>query len=102
GLLTTYEPLRPVVRRGQQVRPGQLLGRLLLRGGHCAPAACLHWGLRRGLVYLDPLGLVGAGRVRLLPLDGAPAGDPLAASGLAASGAVALALGGRRLSRAGR
>jgi len=31
-------------------------------------AACLHWGLLQGDVYLDPLALLGLGRVRLLPL----------------------------------
>jgi murein DD-endopeptidase MepM/ murein hydrolase activator NlpD len=68
GLLTTYEPVRPLVHPGQRVRLGQPLGRLTAVGSHCAPAACLHWGLRRGTAYLDPLSLVGAGRVRLLPL----------------------------------
>jgi hypothetical protein len=63
-----------------------LLGRLQLFGSHCFPRACLHWGLIEGRDrYLDPLTLVGAGPVRLLPLDGAalpggPAlGGPLAA-----------------------
>ena len=36
--------------------------------GHCAPATCLHWGVLRGETYLDPLVLVGAVRVMLLPL----------------------------------
>ena len=50
--------------------PGDLLGRL--EPGHpgCPVAACLHWGLRRGAVYLDPLLLVRPVRVRLLPLPG--------------------------------
>jgi hypothetical protein len=30
-------------------------------------AACLHWGLRSGALYLDPLILLGLGPVRLLP-----------------------------------
>lgn len=72
GLETTYEPVRAAVRRGQRVRPGQVLGTLVLAGGHCRPAACLHWGLRRGDAYLDPLGLVGPARVRLLPLGSSP------------------------------
>ena len=44
---------------------------LLLAGHPGCPAgvsACLHWGLRRGAIYLDPLALLGLGRVRLLPL----------------------------------
>ena len=46
-----------------------MIGRLLLAGSHCAPAACLHWGLIRGETYLDPLTLVGAvpQPVRLYP-----------------------------------
>ena len=41
----------------------------LLADGHagCTAEACLHWGLRRGEVYLDPLSLLRPPRVRLLP-----------------------------------
>jgi hypothetical protein len=41
----------------------------MVDAGHpgCPAAACLHWGLRRGEVYLDPMLLLGF-RVRLLPL----------------------------------
>ena len=69
GLRTTYEPVRAVVTPGQRVLRGQQIG--LLESGHagCAAAACLHWGLRRGQDYLDPLRLL-SGRVRLLPLGG--------------------------------
>src|SRR3954452_21878620 len=35
GLLTTYEPVRPLVRRGAWVRRGQPIGRLLRSGSHC-------------------------------------------------------------------
>jgi hypothetical protein len=35
--------------------------------GHCGQSPCLHWGLRQGVVYLDPLILVGRAPVRLLP-----------------------------------
>jgi len=101
GLLTTYEPLRSTVRRGQHVGAGQVLGRVTLRGSHCPPQACLHWGLRRDLDYLDPLALVGAGTVRLLPL-GQPGGQtPLApaTAALTASGLAAGAVLVRRRSR---
>jgi murein DD-endopeptidase MepM/ murein hydrolase activator NlpD len=66
---TTYQPVAAVVQRGTQVTEGQVIGRLLLAGSHCAPTACLHWGLIRGDTYLDPLTLVGAvpQPVRLYP-----------------------------------
>lgn len=65
---TTYEPVVATVAVGDTVSAGQPIGRLSVLHGHCLPAACLHWGLRRGDTYLDPLTLVGGGPVRLLPL----------------------------------
>jgi murein DD-endopeptidase MepM/ murein hydrolase activator NlpD len=67
GLRTTYEPVDPSVAAGQAVARGSPIG--ILAAGHagCPVAACLHWGLRRGEVYLDPLLLLRAPRVRLLP-----------------------------------
>jgi hypothetical protein len=39
--------------------------------GHCAPGVCLHWGVRLGATYLDPIGLLrGFGPIVLLPIDG--------------------------------
>jgi len=71
GLRTTYEPVRPVVRPGDRVAAGTVLG--LLEPGHRGcPSACLHWGARRDrLDHLDPLVLLAPPRVRLLPV---PAG----------------------------
>jgi murein DD-endopeptidase MepM/ murein hydrolase activator NlpD len=70
GLRTTYEPIdvEATLRAGHPVTAGETLG--VLAAGHpgCAADACLHWGLRSGDVYLDPLALLGLGRVRLLPL----------------------------------
>lgn len=85
---TTYEPLDARVDVGAEVAAGDPLGRLTLAASHCFPRSCLHWGWLRGETYLDPLRLVGAGPVRLLPLGGAgpglmpagaPAGRPAAA-----------------------
>jgi hypothetical protein len=70
-LRTTYEPVRADVGVGQAVSTGEPLGRLDTGHVGCTEAACLHWGLRRGEEYLDPLRLVGPGPVRLLPLGGA-------------------------------
>lgn len=64
---TTYLPVDADVFVGRHVRAGQVIGTLAVIGGHCLPRICLHWGLLRGSTYLDPLTLVGAGPVRLLP-----------------------------------
>lgn len=66
---TTYEPVDATVATGDTVAAGDALGALALAGSHCLPRACLHWGWIEGAdTYLDPLRLVGAGPVRLLPL----------------------------------
>jgi len=67
GLRTTYEPVDPTVAAGQAVARGSPLGTLLAGHAGCPVVACLHWGVRRGEVYLDPLALLRAVRVRLLP-----------------------------------
>lgn len=77
-LRTTYEPVTAVVRVGQRVAAGQVLGRLTAGHAGC-PSACLHWGLLRGDTYLDPVLLVRSGPPRLLPLDRAAAGGRAAA-----------------------
>ena len=51
---TTYEGVKPIVAEGTSVRPGGVLG-ILVGGGHCA---CLHWGLKSGSRYADPLQLL--------------------------------------------
>ena len=69
GLLrTTYEPVAASVAVGQTVRSGQMIGTLQPGVSHCSvnhTVTCLHWGLLRGRVYMNPLSLV---QVRLLPL----------------------------------
>jgi murein DD-endopeptidase MepM/ murein hydrolase activator NlpD len=65
---TTYEPVDATVEVGVAVGAGDRIGTLGLVGSHCLPHACLHWGWLAGETYLDPLRLVGAGPVRLLPL----------------------------------
>jgi murein DD-endopeptidase MepM/ murein hydrolase activator NlpD len=69
GLITTYEPVAPIVSAGQTVAMGQSIGRLLPGHAGCT-TACLHWGLREGVSYVDPLSLIGRVRVRLLPSAG--------------------------------
>lgn len=69
GLRTTYEPVTASVHTGDPVAIGTPIGTIDARLPHCAPGptACLHWGLIRGGVYLDPLMLLGLGQVRLYP-----------------------------------
>ena len=63
---TTYEPVITTLSVGKRVALGQVIG-VLGTGGHCP--GCLHWGLREGKSYLDPLLLLGGrgGRLRLVP-----------------------------------
>ncbi|MBA2389305.1 MAG: M23 family metallopeptidase [Geodermatophilaceae bacterium] len=84
GLRTTYEPVAATVRVGELVPTGHPIG--TLQAGHpgCPVAACLHWGLLRGEVYLDPMSLLSLGPIRLLP-SADPAGEPSADRGGAAT-----------------
>ena len=68
-LRTTYEPVLPRVTAGQRVGLGQSIGRVS-GGGHCA-GRCLHWGLRHGADYVNPLLLLSrpSGPLRLLAAD---------------------------------
>ncbi|MFG1854610.1 murein hydrolase activator EnvC family protein [Actinomadura geliboluensis] len=66
GLLrTTYLPVVPSVHVGSRVASGTRIG-VLENGLHHCRVPCLHWGLRRGGLYLDPISLVRR-QVRLLP-----------------------------------
>ena len=68
GLRTTLEPVLWSVGAGTHVDRGDPVGRIQPVAGHCAPATCVHWGVRRGDTYLDPLTLVHpVGPVILLP-----------------------------------
>ncbi len=74
-LRTTYAPVEATVRKGDEVAAGEVLGMVGPAGPHCAP--CLHWGLLRGEVYLNPLSLLppwllDTGPSRLLPVLGVP------------------------------
>ena len=67
GLRTTYEPVDATVTAGRLVDRGTVLGTVVPGHPECAAAACLHWGLRRDREYLDPLPLIRAVPIRLLP-----------------------------------
>ncbi|MGY3204319.1 murein DD-endopeptidase MepM/ murein hydrolase activator NlpD [Streptomyces sp. TE5632] len=74
-LRTTYEPVLPSVEKGTEVAPGEVIGTVAATGSHCT-APCLHWGLLRADVYLNPLALLPphllGGPSRLLPVLGVP------------------------------
>src|SRR4051812_45172313 len=75
-LRTTYLPVRPSVHPGHRVTAGDRIGVVENVLGHCGQTPCLHWGLREGATYLDPLTLLGLGPVRLLPWWDAPPWSP--------------------------
>ncbi|MBD0861256.1 M23 family metallopeptidase [Gordonia sp. zg691] len=81
GVITTYEPVEAGVEAGDHVSRGEVIGTVSAGHPGCPVLVCLHWGARRGsgraAEYLDPLGLLGAVRVRLKPVGLEPVGpDP--------------------------
>lgn len=67
GLRTTYEPVTPSIPVGRTVDRGTAIGTLDRGHSGCPVSACLHWGLRRGRDYLNPLGLIHQRPIRLKP-----------------------------------
>jgi murein DD-endopeptidase MepM/ murein hydrolase activator NlpD len=89
GLRTSLEPVAASVAVGTAVAAGTTIG--VVEGGnpgghpgedghtegehpsggttpnHCAPRSCLHWGVRRGERYIDPLSLLYRPPIVLLP-----------------------------------
>jgi murein DD-endopeptidase MepM/ murein hydrolase activator NlpD len=81
GERSTYQPVEPVVHRGDIVAAGDVLGRLDGAGSHC-PTACLHLGRLASESYLDPLERLGtASHVRLVDPDGPMPTPPAGPSG---------------------
>ena len=95
GRRTTYEPVTATVGVGTRVDAGTVIGRLA-PGSHCA-GGCLHWGLKEGRTYVNPLTLVSAwgGAVRLRPAGDRArvAGEAQARARAAAAAARAFAAG---------
>jgi murein DD-endopeptidase MepM/ murein hydrolase activator NlpD len=76
GLRTSLEPVAASVPVGAAVVAGSVIG--VGEGGagdsadgatpnHCAPRSCVHWGVRRGERYIDPLSLLDRPPIVLLP-----------------------------------
>ncbi|WP_396641258.1 murein hydrolase activator EnvC family protein [Microbacterium sp.] len=69
GIVSTLEPVDPLVGAGDRVQRGQLIA-TLGSGGHAEPGR-LHWGARLNGEYINPLVLLGAmPRAVLLPYGG--------------------------------
>lgn len=105
GVDTTYEPVTPSVSKGDRVQAGELIA-TLSTGSHVEG---LHWGLRRGGSYYDPMlhlltGAAPTGPIRLLPLAAEPKPpaaataalpDGFAAGGIPVSGPITSPFGMR-------
>lgn len=69
GLKSSFEPVTTDLKQGDHVVKGQVVG--AVQPGHCGSTTCLHWGVRRGEEYVNPLGFVADLRPSvLLPLEG--------------------------------
>ena len=56
GLRSSFEPVRSTLKKGASVAKGAIVGTLL--AGHCGSSPCVHWGVRRGEEYLNPLSFI--------------------------------------------
>ncbi|KQQ81729.1 M23 family metallopeptidase [Arthrobacter sp. Leaf137] len=71
GLRSSFEPVDSTLAVGSTVTQGQVIGTAL--PGHCPAAGCIHWGVRQGEEYVNPLQFVLDLRPSvLLPLHGTP------------------------------
>ena len=80
AMRTTYEPVDPTVRQGEQVTRGEVIGYVSSAADHCGPpGSCLHWGAILAGSYVDPMKLLRQRPpVRLLPIwsNGVPGSVP--------------------------
>lgn len=71
GLRCSLEPLTDVAEVGTVVTAGDVVAAVAAPSApgaaHCGATSCLHWGARRDGEYVDPLGLLEATTVVLLP-----------------------------------
>lgn len=56
GLRSSFEPVESSLAAGAAVEKGDVIGTVL--PGHCAAMSCMHWGVRRGEDYVNPLSFV--------------------------------------------
>ena len=69
SLRSSVEPVLATVAVGDVVHAGEPVGIVQAStASHCSPDTCVHWGVRRGTAYIDPMSLLtGAGPIVLLP-----------------------------------
>lgn len=72
GLVSSFEPVEPVVEAGETVERGQQIG--VLQPGHATDSTRLHLGARLHGDYVDPLSLLGVERPVLLPMGASKRG----------------------------
>ncbi|MFF1385792.1 M23 family metallopeptidase [Arthrobacter sp. NPDC058288] len=73
GLRSSFEPVESSLPSGAAVSRGDVIGTLMT--GHCSSLPCVHWGVRRGEEYINPLSLVTDLRPSiLLPVGGRAGG----------------------------
>ena len=65
GLRSSVEPVDALVAVGDRVAGGAVVGTVSGARSHCSPT-CLHWGVREGETYLDPMLLLRGGPAVLL------------------------------------
>jgi murein DD-endopeptidase MepM/ murein hydrolase activator NlpD len=69
GLRSSFEPVESSLAAGSTVAAGQAIGTAL--PGHCPDPGCVHWGVRQGDDYVNPLQFILDLRPSvLLPLQG--------------------------------
>ncbi|CAN7289121.1 murein hydrolase activator EnvC family protein [Arthrobacter sp. LjRoot14] len=69
GLRSSFEPVESSLSSGAAVSRGDVIGTVAT--GHCGSVPCVHWGVRRGEEYINPLSLVTDLRPSiLLPVGG--------------------------------
>lgn len=78
GLRSSFEPVSSNLHPGEAVVRGAVVGRSL--PGHCGGTPCIHWGVRRGEDYVNPLAFVMDLRPSIL-LPPVRPGDGLGGSG---------------------
>ncbi|MFT4147391.1 MAG: M23 family metallopeptidase [Micrococcaceae bacterium] len=64
-LRSTFEPVISPLKKGDMVKKGQVIGTLL--ADHEACPECLHWGVKTGERYLNPLLFLNLQHAILLP-----------------------------------